>query len=286
MARPLRIEYPGALFHVIARGNEKKDIFLNIADRLLFLDLLSHAIKTYHWLCHAFCLMDNHYHLLIETPDANLSSGMGQLNGAYAQKFNKTHDRIGHLFQGRFKSFVVEKEPYLLELARYIVLNPIRKKLVEHPQDWTWSSYRATAGLGMVPDYLTISWMLSLFSNSWDEAQLKYQQFINAGMQNDSSDLLPNMGHALGTRMFKNKICMLIKNKKLIGEVSRHERMIGKPSLEEIFEEAANNKKKRDEAIICARFNSGYSNSEIARYLKLHYSTIGKITQKNSQFKI
>ena len=128
MARPLRLEFPGAVYHVSSRGNARQRIFFGDADRELFLDTLTQGIARYRWLCHAYCLMENHYHLLIETPRANLSLGMRQLNGIYTQTFNRRHHRVGHLFQGRFRAILVEKESYLLELCRYIVLNPVRVK--------------------------------------------------------------------------------------------------------------------------------------------------------------
>ena len=126
MARPLRLEFPHALYHVTARGNAQQDVYLDDDDRELFLCVLAEVIDRFRWICHAYCLMGNHYHLLIETPDANLSLGMRQLNGVYTQRFNRHHNRAGHLFQGRFKAILVERYSYLLELARYIVLNPLR----------------------------------------------------------------------------------------------------------------------------------------------------------------
>lgn len=126
MARPLRLEFPGAVYHITSRGNEKNPIFLSNKDRTLFLNTLEKTIDKYKWVCHAYCLMDNHYHLLIDTPLPNLSSGMRQLNSVYTQAFNKRHKRIGHLYQGRFKAIVIDKESYLLEVARYVVLNPVR----------------------------------------------------------------------------------------------------------------------------------------------------------------
>jgi REP element-mobilizing transposase RayT len=140
MARPLRIEYPGALYHITSRGNDKNLIFLDDKDRDVFLDLL-HSINTrYHFILHAYCLMDNHYHLLIETPEGNLSYGMRQLNGVYTQMFNKKYKRVGHIFQGRYKAVLVDKDNYLLEVARYIVLNPVRARLVDAPEKWRFSS--------------------------------------------------------------------------------------------------------------------------------------------------
>src|SRR4030066_2354760 len=126
MARPLRIEYPGAVYHITSRGNEKKLIFKDERDPEILLDTLSQVDKRYNWLCHAYCLMNNHYHLIIETPDGNLSSGMRQLNGVYTQAFNRQHNRVGHLFQGRYKAILIQKDSHLLEVCRYVVLNPVR----------------------------------------------------------------------------------------------------------------------------------------------------------------
>src|SRR5512135_2237813 len=140
MARPLRIEYPGALHHITARGNARKRIYKNDADREAFLETLRDVVKRFGWVCHAYCLMDNHYHLLIETPEGNLSRGMRQLNGIFTQRLNRRHGRVGHLFQGRFKAIVVERESYLLELCRYVVLNPIRAGMVTHLERYPWSS--------------------------------------------------------------------------------------------------------------------------------------------------
>src|SRR5207247_381934 len=147
MARPLRLSYPGALYHVTARGNARQAIYTDDADRQMFLLVLEDVETRYHWLCHAYCLMDNHYHLLLETPQGNLSAGMRQVNGVYTQRFNRRHGRVGHIFQGRFKAILVERESYLLELCRYLVLNPVRAGIVRQPERYRWSSYRATAGL-------------------------------------------------------------------------------------------------------------------------------------------
>ena len=142
MARPLRIEYDGALYHITSRGNERKAIFRDDEDRKNFLDNLLKVDERFNWICHAYCLMNNHYHLIIETPDGNLSGGMRQLNGIYTQYFNRRHKRAGHIFQGRYKAVLIEKESYLLEVSRYVVLNPVRAKAVETPEDWQWSSYK------------------------------------------------------------------------------------------------------------------------------------------------
>jgi REP element-mobilizing transposase RayT/predicted RNase H-like HicB family nuclease len=143
MARPLRLEFPGAIYHVTARGNARAAIFLGHEDRQCFMDVFGECIKRFHWLCHTYCLMDNHYHLLVETPEGNLSFEMRQLNGIYTLRFNRRHGRIGHVFQGRFKAILVERESYLLELCRYVVLNPVRAGMVANAAQYPWSSYPA-----------------------------------------------------------------------------------------------------------------------------------------------
>jgi REP element-mobilizing transposase RayT len=182
MTRPLRIEYPGALYHVTARGDGREAIYLNDADREDFLSVLGSVVRRFNWRSHAYCLMGNHYHLLLETPEPNLSQGIRQLNGVYTQRFNRRHHRVGHVLQGRFKAILVEKDTYLLELARYIVLKPVRAKMVRKPQSYLWSSYRATVGLESAPDYLTTDWVLSQFGRAKGRAQRRYAEFVTAGI--------------------------------------------------------------------------------------------------------
>ena len=171
MARPLRIEYPGAVYHITGRGNERKAIFKDDHDRKAFLSTLQHANNRYNWTCHSYCLMNNHYHLLIETPDGNLSIGMRQLNGIYTQLYNKRHKRNGHLFQGRYKAILIQKDTHLLEVYRYIVLNPVRAGTVGQPDAWKWSSYRATAGREQPHPCLTTAWILGQFSRKRGDAE-------------------------------------------------------------------------------------------------------------------
>ena len=175
MARPLRLEFAGALYHLTARGNARADIFLDDADRRLFLELLGKEITQQGWRCYAYCLMSNHYHLLIETPEANLVSGMRRFNGVYTQAFNRRHGRVGHVFQGRYKSIVVDKDSYGLELCRYIVLNPVRARMVK--RDWAWSSYRATAGYGPQPAWLDAAWVLGQCGSC-----AAYRRFVAQGI--------------------------------------------------------------------------------------------------------
>lgn len=140
MARPLRVCVAGGVYHLIARGNARGDVYRDDADRSLFLETLAHTVARFDWICHAYCLMDNHYHLVVETPRANLPAGMRQLNGLYAQRFNRRHDRCGHVFQARYRSILIEKQEHLLTACRYVVLNPVRAGICTDP-----SQYRGAA---------------------------------------------------------------------------------------------------------------------------------------------
>jgi REP element-mobilizing transposase RayT len=186
MARPLRIEFPGAIYHITSRGNARQPIFKDDKDREVFLEVLEGVVVRYKWLCHAYCLMDNHYHLLIETPEGNLSRGMRQLNGIYTQRFNRKHTMVGHVFQGRFKAILVDKENYLLELCRYVVLNPVRAGMVKTPGKYNWSSYGATAGTVKSPSFLTTDWILSQFGHRRRQAENVYKSFVQDGVKKSS----------------------------------------------------------------------------------------------------
>src|SRR5262245_9552496 len=163
MTRPLRLEFPGACYHVTARGDRQESIFEDKSDYLTFIDFLAKEVTQQAWVLYAFCLMDNHYHLLLETPEPNLVTGMRRLNGVYTQAFNRRHGRAGHVLQGRYKSILVDKDSYLLELCRYVVLNPVRAKMVTSVDRWRWSSYLATVGKMPCPDWLAAGQVLSLF---------------------------------------------------------------------------------------------------------------------------
>ena len=181
MSRPLRIAYPGALYHLTCRGNERRPIFHEDSDRDHFLRILANTIESFSWTCYAYCLMDNHFHLLVETLHANISESMKYLNGVYTQYFNWKHKRVGHLFQGRFKSILVEKENYFLELCRYIPLNPVRAGICRNPADYLWSSYRATAGFAAAPSFLTVGPILGRFGPNENQAKISYQSYVNDG---------------------------------------------------------------------------------------------------------
>lgn len=278
MTRPLRIEYPGAVYHVTSRGNEKKAVFKDALDRENFLNTLQQVNKRYNWLCHAYCLMTNHYHLLIETPDANLSLGMRQLNGVYTQLFNKRHKRTGHLFQGRFKGILIQKDSHLLEVCRYVVLNPIRAGMVENPQQWKWSSYRATAGQEKSHPSLTTNWVLGQFSGKRKMAKRKYSQFVNGEIGEKSIWTEVKGQIILGEDKFVDSLADLLKKHRQIPEIPRSQRYANRPTLEKIFQGGILiDKRKRDEKMAEAVERYAYRQSEIARHLSLHVSTVSNI---------
>ncbi|MDI6890869.1 MAG: transposase [Thermodesulfovibrionales bacterium] len=180
MARPLRIEYPGAFYHITARGNERKAIFHDEKDREQFLFYLAMAQQRYSAVFHIYCLMSNHYHLLLETPLGNLSTIMRYIDGAYTTYYNVKRQRAGHLFQGRYKAIVVDADEYAGELSRYIHLNPVRAKIVTRPEEYKWSSYRSYIGKERSPKWLTVDFILSYFGGRTTAAQKKYRNFVDS----------------------------------------------------------------------------------------------------------
>lgn len=232
MARPLRLEYPGAIWHVTSRGNEKKSVYLDDTDRKAFLPLLSRSVDRFGWRIHAFVLMTNHYHLLIETPETTLSAGMRELNGTYTQRFNRRHNRVGHLFQGRFKGILVEKESHLLELTRYVVLNPVRAGIAGHPGDWRWSSYRATVGLERPPKWLVVDWTLNQFDQNPATARYRFRKFVLAGARAAERPLNRVTGQIfLGSPVFQRQMQAQIEKRKVGEDVPKTQLRIGRPTL-------------------------------------------------------
>ena len=255
-------------------------IFEDDYDRTVFLDIFEEVTKRYNWICHAYCLMDNHYHLLVETVDPTLSIGMRYLNGVYTQRFNYRHERAGHLFQGRFKSILVDRNSYLLELCRYVVLNPVRAGSVKSTHAYRWSSYRSTAGFSQPASFLTVDWILSQFGKNRKQAQQKYQKFILAGMDRASPWEKLKAQCVLGSKEFFEKIKPGLKDKAEITEIPKKQRLIHRPPLEELFPENRRMAKiDRNQAIWKAHMEFGYQLNDIAGHLGLHYTTVGRIVK-------
>ena len=173
MSRPLRLQLPGGVYHVTARGNDRRPIFEDNDDCARFLIVLASVVARYHVRCHAYCLMGNHYHLLLQTLEPNLSAAMRHLNGVYTQRFNRRHQRCGQGLQGRFAAQLVAGDASLRDVCRYIVLNPVRAGLVPHPGDWRWSSFLATAGKTAAPGFLSVDWVRDLSGSRTQAAALR-----------------------------------------------------------------------------------------------------------------
>lgn len=271
MTRPLRLEFPGAVYHVTSRGNAQQRIYLDEADRQVFLAILPQVLARYHWLCHAYCLMDNHYHLLIETAEPTLSGGMRQLNGVYTQRLNRRHGRVGHVFQGRYKAIVVEKEAHLLELCRYVVLNPVRAHVIKDPGQWPWSSYRATVGLTETPAWLTTAWVLAQFGRQRGAAQRRYRTFVLEGGQALSPwDQLRGQIY-LGSEAF----CEQVARNDAVEEVPRRQRQPIRPALAELLRP----EEHQHQQVLTAYRDYGYRMREIAAHLGVHYATVSRWLQ-------
>lgn len=284
MARPLRIEYPGAVYHITSRGNERKAVFRSEQDRVNFLNTLRHVNKRYNWICHAYCLMDNHYHLLIETPDGNLSLGMRQLNGVYTQLFNKLHSRAGHLFQGRYKAILITKDSHLLEVCRYVVLNPVGAKMVETPNAWKWSSYRATAGREAAHSCLTTDWVLGQFGGKRGAAEKDYQQFVQRGIGRQTIWTEVRGQAIMGEEEFAGKMVDHLRKHKEVPEIPRSQRYANRPALDKIFSaRVLKDRQKRDRKIAEAVERYGYTQRSIAKHLDMHYSYVSQLLSSLEQ---
>jgi putative transposase len=281
MSRPLRIEFPHALYHVTSRGDRREDIYLDDADRQAWLAVLAQVCKRFHWTVYAYCLMDNHYHLLVQTPHANLSAGMRQLNGVYTQAVNRAHGRAGHVFQGRFKAILVDQDNYLLELARYVVLNPVRASMVKEAQDWPWSSYHAMLAPAPQPglEWLATDELLAYFAPDQrlldrKAAQKRYVQHVREGVG------LPSVWEALsgqiylGDEKFVNKMSALAEQAAQGQEVPKAQRR-PRPVALEVY--ARKHPNDRDAAIRAAFAAGGYTMAQLADHFGLHYTSVSRI---------
>ncbi len=279
MARPLRIEFEGAVYHVTSRGNAREDIFLDDEDREEFLERLGQVIDRFGWICHGYCLMTNHYHLLVETPAANLSRGMQLLNGTYTQGFNRRHRRVGHVLQGRFKAILVERESHLLELARYVVLNPVRAGAVKHPRTYPWSSYRATAGEETAADFLTVEWILSQFDADLSRARAAYRRFVEEGRGVPIWEDVKG-GILLGTEQFVERMGPLLRQVGPDAEIRKRERFADQQALDDVFSGVGSDRQLRDKRIHEAVMKHGYTLTALSKHVGLHPSTLSRIVKR------
>ncbi|MBN1289496.1 MAG: transposase [Actinobacteria bacterium] len=232
---------------MITRGNNKQDVFVKDAERTFFLNLLSKTVSEFNWSVYSYCLMSNHYHLIVQTHEANLSIGMMKLNGVYSKWFNRNHERVGHAFQKRYDSPVIESDEHFLVVSRYIAINPVKSKIIKKPEDWRWSSYRATIGKYPGPSFLDASRVLKLFSDNYKNAVSAYKIFVNSKFDSEENQIL-----------------------------EKHSGPSCRPTLSELFK-GAYSKSKRYDATSSACNYFGYSKKEVADFLGLDRNTIGRI---------
>jgi len=282
MARPLRIAYPDAWYHVTSRGNEQKDVFKSRKDREKFLDYLASATERYGAAIHAYCLMSNHYHLLLETPDGNLSQIMRHINGAYTTYFNVKRKRAGHLFQGRFKAILIEADEYALELSRYIHLNPVRAGISDEPGEYPWTSFASYVGQSKVPEWLKTDFILDYFGKNVSNAGNKYRAFVEDLLgKKHESPLKGSIGtDVLGTPDFVRAVTEAhVGKRELARDLPALRHLAIRPSLGEIISAVdtifGSNKKMARQAgmYLCHRY-SGEKLREIGALYKVSESAI------------
>jgi putative transposase len=265
VSRPVRIDVPGACYHLIARGNAREFVFVDDQDYCTFLDLVARVVDRFGWVVYAYCLMGNHYHLVVETPRGGLSRGMGQLNGAFAKSFNCRYRRCGHVFQARFRSILVESESYLKSLCRYVVLNPVRAGICRSPEEWLWSSYRATAGIDVREGFLACELLLARFDPvDRARARTRYRRFVAEGLGEALAE------QVVGERLGGDEFLSDRFGRQLHPEIPRVQIEPLPPPLAELFWNG-------DRTPIATAYRQhGYTLPEIADHLGCHYSTISR----------
>ncbi len=279
MSRPVRIEFPGAHYHVTSKGIQSRPVFADNEDRSVFLNVLEAVVSRFGWLLHSYVLMDSHYHLVLECPKANLSKGMRQLNGVYTQHFNRRHDNDGPLFQGRFKSVLFEAETYLLPLCRHVVLNPVRAGTASSAQAYRWSSHRATCGSIKTPVFLHTETLLSTFGKRPKENQRKYREYIKASVKEKSPLLNRSSQVLLGSPRFVGEMQPILNGEKLAKRGPKQVKR--RRSLPVLFKNVdGKTRSERNELIRRAHIDHSYTLMEIGDFLGLHYTTVSKVVNQ------
>jgi putative transposase len=269
MARPLRLAVPGGIFHVLARGNAHQAIFIDDEDRRAFIDSAIQVRSRYGWRFLTYCLMSNHYHLVVVTPQPTLSRGMRHLNGVHAQRFNRRHGRVGHVFAGRFKAVLVQADDHLLELARYVALNPVRAQLCARPERWRWSAHLAL--IGAADDRLIEPReLLSYFGRGIDEARRGYASFVST-LHDPPAECRRAV---LGTPQFAAANLPSAD----CPEIPRKQFLTSEEPLEELLSDGGSG-----EAIANAYRDHGYQLREIAEHLGCHYATVSRRLRRHEE---
>jgi REP element-mobilizing transposase RayT len=253
-------------------------IFHNERDWIKFISFMARVIKKYNWICHAYCLMGTHYHILLETPDANMVPGMKQLNQFYSQFYNWKYQRVGPVLQGRYKAWLVEKEEKFLDNSRYIVNNPVEAGMVQHPADWPHSSFRAIRGLEKVPVYLETDFLLGHFSSSRKKAQKMYEEFVLAGIGMESPLLEAKKQIFLGSDSFIAEAMKHVNENDKLNNVPKPQKFADRPSLDDIFNGSQDiSKRIRNKLILEAHDVHTYTQREIGEFLQLYPGYISRI---------
>lgn len=278
MARKYRIQFRGAIYHVMSRGVRKNTIFIDDVDRRKFLRLLGETVARYGCLCFAYCLMSNHFHLVIQTPRANISRSMQYLNSQYAKFFNWRHRYRGHAYEGRFEGPLIEDGYYLGNAVAYVARNPVAALLVKDAAHWKWSSYRATVGKCACPTFLTIDWLKQLFQA---ENVTASRRLFAAAVHKDDRDT-DIEGVVNGGEEFRHAVKKVINATLYRAQLPRSFRTIAQPPLNELFD--GTRKCDRRSVILRAHVVHGYQMSEIARYLDLHPTTISRIVNRTGSY--
>ena len=274
MARRRRVQFPGAVYHVMSRGNRKSMIVEDDDDRRTFMDTFSEAASACRVRVYACCLMGTHYHVLLDTPDGNLSAFVRTLNTEYSKAFNGRHERVGHTFEQRFASLVVQREKYLRRVARYIALNPVKARLCRDPADWRWSTHRATVGLEDPPSWLQLAWLRWAFrADTLTVAHDRYQAYVR-----DPSWLTWSFDATtvLGTPRFQKAVADTIARAGQDRPIPADCRRCARPTLEQVFAEQKGDRRSRDALILVAHQTHGYRHADIARFLTVAPSTVSK----------
>jgi putative transposase len=265
---------------VTSRSNARAAIDADEADRERFRALLTQVVQRYHWLCHASCLMANHDHLVLETPAGNVSHGMRQVNGLSTQDDTRRHGQGGHVFQGRYKAIVVERDSYLLVLCRSIVLHPLRAGMVQTAQEYGWSSYRATAGCCAGGALLCTDWLLAQLGGERTEAQRRYRRFVDDGLASPTPWAALQGQLLLGPPTFAEDLRPRLTAMRRLHEVPRVQRYTDRPALATLFRDGQGlTKAARDRLIATAHVDYGYAFAAIGSALGLHYTTVSKIVE-------
>ncbi|MES2017278.1 MAG: transposase [Pseudomonadota bacterium] len=271
MVRPLRIEFPGALYHVTCRGNRRESIFRDRMDRHAWLDETADVCRRFHFVIHAYCQMTNHFHVLVETPEGNLGQGMRQWNSAYAQYYNRRHGLVGHVMQGRYHALLVQRDAYLRELARYIVLNPVRARMVARPDEWEWSSYRAMLAEPVARAWLETTSLLASFGADPVMARQAYVSYVAEGMDGKSPFESVSFQCLLGDDAFVAQHRSLARTM-VTGETARAQRRILARSLDEYAAQLA----PREVAMAAAYHSTVFSMGQIATHFGVSVKTVSR----------